>query len=109
MRKDASTEEQFEYSSREVAPPQLLLRQLLRAHSIFLLHHGPSLSDLFKKSSRDAFCDLLDRFWSRYLKNWDVLLHGNPAVDIYNGVKLAAGGELGIGVGEEDWGSAVKG
>lgn len=108
MRKDASTEEQFEYSSREVAPPQLLLRQLLRAHSIFLLHHGPSLSDLFKRSSRDAFCDLLDRFWSRYLKNWDVLLHGNPAVDIYNGVKLAAGGELGIGVGEEDWGSGER-
>jgi hypothetical protein len=37
-----------------------------------------------------------------------VLLHGNPAVDIYNGVKLAAGGELGIGVGEEDWGSGER-
>lgn len=37
-----------------------------------------------------------------------MLLHGNPAVDIYNGVKLAAGGELGIGVGEEDWGSGER-
>ena len=36
------------------------------------------------------------------------MLHGNPAVDIYNGLKLAAGGELGIGVGEEDWGSGER-
>ena len=40
--------------------------------------------------------------------NWDVLLHGNPAVDLFNGLKLAAGGELGIGVGEEDWGSGER-
>ena len=37
-----------------------------------------------------------------------MLLHGNPAVDIFNGLKLAAGGELGIGVGEEDWGSGER-
>ena len=37
-----------------------------------------------------------------------MLLHGNPAVDISNGLKLAAGGELGIGVGEEDWGSGER-
>jgi hypothetical protein len=106
--KDTSTDEQFEYSAREVAPPQLVLRHLLRAHTIFLLHHGTSLSELYVKSSRVVFCDLLDRFWSRYIRNWDVLLHGNPAVDIYNGIKLAAGGELGIGVGEEDWGSGER-
>jgi len=37
-----------------------------------------------------------------------VLLHGHPAVDIYNGIKLAAGGELGVGVGEEEWGSGER-
>jgi hypothetical protein len=37
-----------------------------------------------------------------------VLLNGNPAVDIFNGVKLAIGGELGIGVGEEEWGSGER-
>ena len=37
-----------------------------------------------------------------------MLLHGNPAVDMFNGLKLAAGGELGIGVGEEDWGSGER-
>ena len=36
------------------------------------------------------------------------MLHGNPAVDIYGGIKLAGGGELGIGVGEEDWGSGER-
>ena len=37
-----------------------------------------------------------------------MLLHGNPAVDVYNGLKLSAGGELGIGVGEEEWGSGER-
>ena len=37
-----------------------------------------------------------------------MLLHGNPAVDNYNGIKLAGGGELGIGVGEEEWGSGER-
>lgn len=36
------------------------------------------------------------------------MLNGNPAVDIFNGLKLAAGGELGIGVGEEEWGSGER-
>ena len=35
-------------------------------------------------------------------------MHGNPAVEIFNGLKLAAGGELGIGVGEEEWGSGER-
>lgn len=29
-------------------------------------------------------------------------------MDLFNGLKLAAGGELGIGVGEEDWGSGER-
>lgn len=40
--------------------------------------------------------------------NWNVLLNGNPAVDVFNGIKLGAGGELGIGVGEEEWGSGER-
>ncbi len=36
------------------------------------------------------------------------MLHGSPAVDIYNGMKLSAGGELGMGVGEEEWGSGER-
>lgn len=35
-------------------------------------------------------------------------MHGNPAVNIFNGIKLAIGGELGIGVGEEEWGSGER-
>ena len=98
----------IEYSSREVSPPALLLQQLLRAHAVFLLHHGNTLSDLYVRLSRSKFCGLLDRFWNRFVLNWDVLLHGNPAVDMYNGIKLAAGGELGVGVGEEEWGSGER-
>lgn len=98
----------IEYSAREVAPPELLLHQLLRAHSIFRLHHGPLLADLYERLSRHKFCNTLDRFWSRFARDWDVLLHGNPATDIYPAVKLAAGGELGMGVGEEEWGSGER-
>lgn len=57
---------------------------------------------------RDKFCNTLERFWTRFANNWDVLLHGSPAVDIFGGLKLAAGGELGIGVGEEEWGSGER-
>ncbi|KAF2184283.1 hypothetical protein K469DRAFT_727228 [Zopfia rhizophila CBS 207.26] len=98
----------IEYSAREVSPPALLLQQLVRTHSIFLLHHASTLSDLFGRLERSKFCNILDRFWTRFASSWDVLLHGSPAVDIFGGLKLAAGGELGIGVGEEEWGSGER-
>ena len=107
-RASSKREAKFEYSSREVAPPQLLLQQLISANSVFLLHHASSLSDMYGRLTRTKFCSLLDRFWSRFIWEWNVLLHGNPAVDIFNGTKLAAGGELGIGVGEEEWGSGER-
>ncbi|KAJ0420635.1 hypothetical protein BJY00DRAFT_283715 [Aspergillus carlsbadensis] len=103
-----STEHIFNYSSRELTPPQLLIQQLRRAHSIFLLHHAPSLGALYKSAGRSTLCTFLENFWLRFAWNWDVLLFGNPAVEIYNGVKLSAGGELGVGVGEEEWGSGER-
>jgi hypothetical protein len=63
---------------------------------------------MYVKLTPDKFSAMLDRFWTRFCRNWDVLLHGNPAVDIFGGLKLAAGGELGYGVGEEDWGSGDR-
>ena len=50
----------------------------------------------------------MNTYWSRFCSNWDVLLHASPAVDMFNGLKLAAGGELGMGVGEEEWGSSER-
>ncbi|KAL9097299.1 MAG: hypothetical protein Q9165_000726 [Trypethelium subeluteriae] len=97
-----------EYSSREVAPSQLLIQDLIHAHSIFLLHHGPSLSSLYVRLTRQKFCNVLSRYWTQFAQQWDVLLHGNPAADVFGGVKLAAGGELGFGVGEEEWGSGER-
>lgn len=99
---------QIEYSAREICPAALLLQQLLRAHRIFLVHQAPSIDDLYVRIARPKFCGLLKRFWDGFILSWDVLLHGNPAVDIFNGLKLAAGGELGIGVGEEEWGSGER-
>ncbi|KAF1849589.1 uncharacterized protein K460DRAFT_324010 [Cucurbitaria berberidis CBS 394.84] len=103
-----ATEPAIEYSSREVSPPALLIQQLIRAQSVFLLHHGLTLGDMFAKHGRTKFCSILEKYWSRFASNWDVLLHGSPAVDIYGGMKLAAGGELGMGVGEEEWGSSER-
>ncbi|KAL9582611.1 MAG: hypothetical protein Q9212_003190 [Teloschistes hypoglaucus] len=108
----ASLQEQpcphVEYSAREVSSPILLRKQLIQAHRVFLLHHAQSLGDLFSRLQRPKFCAVLKRYWDGFLRSWDVLLHGNPAVDIFNGLKLAAGGELGIGVGEEEWGSGER-
>jgi len=84
------------------------LQQLRRAYRAFLLHHGPSFSEIFVRVKRVKFCALAARFWTQFARHWDVLLHGNPTVEVYGGIKLAAGGELGIGVGEEAWGSAAR-
>lgn len=106
--KVASEAQQYEYSSREISPPSLLLQQIKQAHHIFALHHGHSLTSLYTRLGRDRHCGILERFWTRFARTWDVLLHGNPAVDVLAGIKLASGGELGIGAGEEDWGSGER-
>ncbi|KAI1501500.1 hypothetical protein F5X99DRAFT_201714 [Biscogniauxia marginata] len=100
--------ENVEYSSRELKPPVLLMQDLLRAHSTFLLHHAASLSALFLKSKRQKFITILSRYWDLFLSTWDVMLHGNPACNVFGGIKIAACGELGVGVGEEDRGSGER-
>ncbi|KAK7749189.1 hypothetical protein SLS62_008370 [Diatrype stigma] len=105
-RDDAS--ENVEYSSREMKPAALLMQDLLRAHATFLLHHAASLSALFVRTKRHKFVSILSRYWDLFLSTWDVLLHGNPAVNVFGGIKIAACGELGIGVGEEDRGSGER-
>ncbi|QPC77657.1 hypothetical protein HYE68_008409 [Fusarium pseudograminearum] len=107
-KKSAPAEERFEYSSREMKPASLLLRDLLRAHSIFLMHHDSSLSALFVRNRRTKFITILSRYWDLYLSTWNVMMHGNPARDIFGGVPIASSGELGVGVGEEDRGSGER-
>ncbi|KAI1806782.1 hypothetical protein F4811DRAFT_509205 [Daldinia bambusicola] len=103
---DAS--ENVEYSSRELKPAALLMQDLLRAHSIFLLHHAASLSALFVRLRRSKFVSILGRYWDLYLSTWDVMLHGNPITSMFGGIKIAACGELGVGVGEEERGSGER-
>lgn len=97
-----------EYSSRELKTGALLLQDLLRAHSVFLLHHAASLSALFVRTQRGKFTAMLSRYWDLFLSTWNVMLHGNPACNIFGGIKVAASGELGVGVGEEDRGSGER-
>ena len=101
-------EEQYDYSSREMKPASLILRDLLRAHSIFLMHHDSSLSSLFVRKKRSRFVAALSRYWDLFLSTWNVMLHGNPARDVLGGINIAASGELGVGVGEEDRGSGER-
>ncbi|KAF4334769.1 hypothetical protein FBEOM_11390 [Fusarium beomiforme] len=106
--KSEAAEERYEYSSREMKPASLLLRDLLRAHSIFLMHHDSSLSALFVRNKRTKFITILSRYWDLYLSTWNVMMHGNPARDIFGGIPIAASGELGVGVGEEERGSGER-
>ncbi|OXV09560.1 hypothetical protein Egran_02677 [Elaphomyces granulatus] len=108
LQSTASASSAIEYSSREVCPPLLLINQLRRAHGIFLLHHDATLDELYRRVGRSAFCISMTRFWTKFIRNWEILLHGNPTVNIFNSIKLAIGGELGIGVGEEEWGSGER-
>lgn len=105
---DTLSKSAHEYSAREVAPAPLLLAQLIRAHSLFLLHHATSLQELYERVGRKQSCDLLERYWTAYVDTWDVLLHGNPSATIFHAIKLSSIGELGIGVGEEIWGSGER-
>lgn len=50
----------------------------------------------------------MGRYWDLFLSTWNVLLSGNPVRDVFGGIKIAASGELGIGVGEEDRGSGER-
>jgi hypothetical protein len=100
--------DRYEYSSREVKPASLLLQDMLTAHSVFLLHHDSSLSSLFMRIKRTRFTTTLARYWDLFISTWDVLLHGNPVRNIFGGIKIAASGELGIGVGEEERGSGER-
>ncbi|KAL0942539.1 uncharacterized protein CTRU02_200425 [Colletotrichum truncatum] len=103
-----SPEEVVEYSSKEIKPASLLMQDLLRAHSIFLLHHAASLSSLFVRCRRVKFLSLLGRYWDLFLSTWNVMLQGNPARTMFGGINIAASGELGIGVGEEERGSGER-
>lgn len=89
-------------------PAALLLQDLLRAHCNFLLHHDSSLSSLFLRIQRTRFISTVGRYWDVFLSTWNVLLAGNPVRDVFGGIKIAASGELGIGVGEEDRGSGER-
>lgn len=108
--KDAGKDkaEQYEFSSREVKPAALLLQDLLRAHNVFLLHHDSSMSALFLRIKRSKFTSTLGRYWDLFLSTWNVLLHGNPIQNVFGGIKIAASGELGVGVGEEERGSGER-
>lgn len=104
----SKSEEVVEYSSREMKPAPLLLQDLLRAHSLFLLHHGVSLSSLLSDLGRRRFVSTLTRYWDLFLSTWSVCLHGNPIRSVLSGINVAASGELGVGVGEEDRGSGER-
>ncbi|TQV94977.1 hypothetical protein V2A60_009943 [Cordyceps javanica] len=101
-------EEKYDYNTKEMKPAVLILRDLQRAHRIFLMHHDVSLSALFLRLPRHKFVAVLSRYWDLYLSTWSVSLHGNPARDIYQGINIAASGELGVGVGEEERGSGER-
>jgi len=106
--KAAEEKETIEYSTREVKPAILILGDILQAHSTFLLHHASSMSALFVRTRRSKFVGILARYWDTFLSTWNVLMHGNPANNLYGGIKIAACGELGMGVGEEERGSGER-
>ena len=57
---------------------------------------------MYVRIRRKKFTSLLSRYWNLFLSTWNVKLHGNPARNVFGGIKIAACGELGVGVGEED-------
>ncbi|KAF8544076.1 hypothetical protein BDD12DRAFT_817892 [Trichophaea hybrida] len=85
-----------EYSSREVAPPQLLLAQLKKAHAQFCFLYG-TMAMNWERLDRVTFCRRLEKYWLRWAwVRWEVMLWGSPAVDILGDKAISmAGGRLG--------------
>ncbi|KAI5809716.1 hypothetical protein DFH27DRAFT_494874, partial [Peziza echinospora] len=80
--------EHTEYSSREVSQPQLLIAQITSAYQQYRFHYG-TFSENIKTLGREEFCRRMDRYWLRWAWKWDVILSGNPAIDVWNGTKIA--------------------
>ncbi|EPQ67862.1 Bgt-5322 [Blumeria graminis f. sp. tritici] len=104
---DPAQQHSNKYCSRDVKPAVLLSQELSRAHSMLLMHHD-SLSSLFSRNERLVFMEILEKYWDMFISSWSMLIHGNPVKYLYNGIKIAACGELGMGVGEEHRGSGER-
>lgn len=73
-----------------------------------MLHHDSSLTSLLRRLPRKKFIASLSRYWDLFLSTWNVMIHGNPTRAIFGGINIAASGELGVGVGEEERGSGER-
>lgn len=86
-----------EYSSRDVAPGQLLAAQLRRAHAQFCFLHGTLAATWQQRRlDRAGFCRRLDRYWLRWAwVRWEVVLSGSPVADLlgagHSAVHMAGG------------------
>ncbi|KAK6499267.1 hypothetical protein TWF506_003894 [Arthrobotrys conoides] len=85
----------MEHSTQYVAPHSVLISQLKTSYRQFLLFNG-TLDFILSNHGRDILVQRLEKFYGRWAWRWEVLLHGNPAVDVWNGIKI------GRGVGEEE-------
>ncbi|KAF8464084.1 hypothetical protein BDZ91DRAFT_730706 [Kalaharituber pfeilii] len=77
-----------EYSSRELSQPALLLSQLLSAYNQYRFLYG-TFSENLQLLGREKFCRRLERYWKRWAWRWDVMPVGNPAVEVWGGIKIA--------------------
>jgi hypothetical protein len=94
-----------EYSSREIAPPQLLIAQLKKAYAQFRFHYGTFATN-WERLDRTQFCRRLEKYWLRWAwVRWDVMLHGSPVADMLaeKAVRMA-GGRLGKEIGPQERG-----
>ncbi|KAI5857095.1 hypothetical protein BZA05DRAFT_428672 [Tricharina praecox] len=85
-----------EWSSREVAPTQLLVAQIKRAYSQYRFLYGRFQMG-WEKLERAAFCKRVEKFWLRWAwVRWEVVLHGSPVIDMLAEKTVnMAGGRLG--------------
>ncbi|KAF8421941.1 hypothetical protein EV426DRAFT_699429 [Tirmania nivea] len=78
----------IEYSSREVSHPRLLLAQLTSAYNQYRFLYGMFDTNI-KELGRERFCRRLEKYWVRWVRRWEVVPTGNPAVEVWGGIKMA--------------------
>lgn len=79
----------IEYSSANISPPSILCQDIMNAYNLFKLHHG-SFSSLQEQHSITFVQKILELWWFKFIKNWDLSLNSKGYLKILNSYKLSS-------------------
>ncbi|CCX34972.1 hypothetical protein FPQ18DRAFT_404922 [Pyronema domesticum] len=80
-----------EWNNREVAPVQVIVAQIRKAHRGFCFQYG-TIEECWTKMDKAAFGKRIEKYWMRWAwVRWDPVIGGSPVVDVLSegAIKMA--------------------